>query len=433
VGGAITSVRGKAPVLSRASVAVLGLVAILAGCGSSGGSSGPVTLNFFIFNEPSGAYAKAADRCNAQANGQYNIVFQFLPAQADAQREQLVRRLAAKDDSIDLIGMDVIWTAEFANAGWIRPFGKSLASEVTKDVFPSSVKTATYRGRLYGAPYTSNTQLLWYRKDLVKTPPTTWAQMIRDAEKLGKKGKPDTIQVQANKYEGYTVWVNSMIASAGGEILSGPNTVALPRNPTEQGLKAIGQLAASSASATNISTSTEDTARLGFEAGESAFMVNYPFVYPSAKADAPAIFKNMGFARYPRVVPGKPSRPPLGGINLGVSAYSTHPQEAFAAVKCLRQPSNQVIAAKLGGLPPTDEKIYSTKPVQDAYPGFANLIKSSINAAAPRPQTPAYQDVSLAIQDSLQPPSSIDPSDPSSSYDTLKGDLQDAVDRKGLF
>ena len=92
-----------------------------------------------------------------------------------------------------------------------------------------------------------------------------------------------------------------------------------------------------------------------------------------------------------------------------------------------------MIAAKLGGLPPTDEKIYSKKSVQDAYPGFANLIKSSINAAAPRPQTPAYQDVSLAIQDSLQPPSSIDPTDPGSSYDTLKSDLEDAVDRKGLF
>jgi multiple sugar transport system substrate-binding protein len=406
--------------------------AILAGCGSSS-TGGAVTLNFFIFNEPSGAYSKAADRCNASSHGRYHIEFQFLPAQADAQREQLVRRLAAKDSSIDIIGMDVIWTSEFANAGWIRPFGKSLAAEVTKNAFPSTVETATYRGTLYGAPFTSNTQLLWYRKDLVPKAPKTWGEMIREADKLAREGKPDTIQVQASKYEGYTVWVTAMIESAGGQILSGPAKVALPRGPTEKGLAMIGSLAASPAAATNISTSTEDTARLGFEAGDSAFMLNYPFVYPSAKADAPSIFKNMGFARYPRVVPSKPSRPPLGGINLGVSAYSTHQPQAFEAIRCLVQPSNQIIAAKLGGLPPTDRKVYSTKAVRSAYPGFANLIKTSIEAAAPRPRTPAYQDVSLAIQDSVQPPDSIDPNDPGSAYDTLKGNLEDAVARRGLF
>ena len=416
-----------------AAIFALALIAIVAGCGSSSQSSGAVTLNWFVFNEPSGAYQKAAKRCSEQSNGRYEIAFQFLPAQADAQREQLVRRLAARDSSIDIIGMDVIWTGEFANAGWIRPFGKSLAAEVTKAAFPSTVETATYRGTLYGAPFTSNTQLLWYRKDLVKKPPKTWAQMISDAEKLGREGKPDTIQVQANKYEGYTVWVTAMIASAGGQILSGPKKVALPRGPAEKGLAMIGRLAASPAAATNIDTSTEDTARLGFEAGESAFMLNYPFVYPSAQEDAPDIFKNMGAARYPRVIPSKPSRPPLGGINLGVSAYSTHPQQAFEAIRCLVRPANQIIAADLGGLPPTDRKVYSTKAVKGSYPGFANLIKSSIRAAAPRPPTPAYQDVSLAIQDSVQPPDSIDPNDPASAYDTLKADLQDAVDRKGLF
>jgi trehalose/maltose transport system substrate-binding protein len=429
LGGAINDARRR---IAAGAAAATFALAVLAGCGGSSGG-GPATLNFFIFNEPSGAYQKAASNCSAQSNGQYEIVFQYLPAQADAQREQLVRRLAAKDSSIDIIGMDVIWTAEFANAGWITEFPASLGREVTKDVFPSSVKTASYRGKLYGAPYTSNTQLLWYRKDLVKKAPTTWAQMISDAEKLGSEGKPETIQVQANKYEGYTVWVTAMIASAGGQILSGPSKVALPRGPTEKGLATMGELAASPAAATNISTSTEDTARLGFEAGDSAFMLNYPFVYPSAKVDAPTIFKNLGFARYPRVVASKPSRPPLGGINLGVSAYSSHQGLAFQAIKCLRQPSNQIIAAKLGGLPPTRRDVYATKAVKDAYPGFAGLIKSSIEAAAPRPQTPAYQDVTLAIQDSLQPPTSIDPNDPGSSYDTLRSDLQDAVDRKGLF
>jgi multiple sugar transport system substrate-binding protein len=91
-----------------------------AGCGSSG-SGGPVTLNWFIANQPGGSIQKVAQRCTDESNGAYKIDVQLLPAAASDQREQLVRRLAAKDSTVDLIGMDVVWTAEFANAGWIRP------------------------------------------------------------------------------------------------------------------------------------------------------------------------------------------------------------------------------------------------------------------------------------------------------------------------
>ena len=202
--------------------AVLGVAAV-AGCGGSS-SGGSVTLNWFIANQPGGSIQEIAKRCTDESNGRYKVDVQLLPSDATQQREQLVRRLAAKDSTIDIVGMDVIWTAEFANAGWISQWPAALDKQVTQSVFPSVVKTASFEGKLYGAPFNSNTQLLWYRKDLVPKAPTTWDQMIDEAEKLASEGKPDTIQVQANKYEGLTVWVNALIASAGGQILTGPET-----------------------------------------------------------------------------------------------------------------------------------------------------------------------------------------------------------------
>jgi trehalose/maltose transport system substrate-binding protein len=408
------------------------LGALIAGCGSSS-SSGPVTLNWFVATQPGGTIQEVAKRCSDESNGRYTISLNLLPSTAGDQREQLVRRLAAKDSTVDLIGMDVIWTAEFANAGWIRPFPAAEAREVTKGDFPSVIKTATFDGKIYGAPFNSNTQLLWYRTDLVKKAPTTWDQMIDEAEKLGREGEPDTIQVQANKYEGFTVWANAMIASAGTQILSGPETVDLQEKPTEEALRVMGRLAASPAAATDISTSTEDTARLGFEAGTSAFMLNYTFAYASAQANAPDVFKNMGFAMYPRVVADEPAKPPLGGFNIGVGAYSDNSDLAFEAASCISSSKSQLTATELDGLPPSRASLYQSKTVQKAYPGFADLVKKSIDAAGPRPQTPAYQDVSLAIQDAIQPPSKIDPNDPASSYDTLKSNVEDAVERKGLL
>jgi multiple sugar transport system substrate-binding protein len=407
-------------------------VAIVAGCGSSE-SSGPVTLNWFVQIQPGGSFQEVAKRCTEESNGRYEISFELLPTDASQAREQLVRRLAAEDSTMDIIGMDVIWTAEFANAGWIREWTGPLAKQVTKDVFPSVIETASFEGKLFGAPFNSNTQLLWYRKDLVPKPPATWSEMIDEAERLASEGKPGTIQLQANKYEGYTAWVNTMIESAGGQILSGPESVALPQGPTEEALKVIGRLANSPAAAPDISTSDEDTARLGFEAGSSAFMLNYTFAYGSAKANAPDVFKNMGFAKYPQVVRGKPSKPQLGGFNLGVSAYSEHAELAHEAAACLANSKSQLTATELDGLPPSRETLYQNKVVKDAFPGFSGLVQRSINAAAPRPLTPAYQDVSLAVQDALHPPSKIDPDDPTSAYDELRSDLEDAVKRKGLL
>ena len=166
--------------------AVICLLAIVAvGCGDDEESGSGTTLTWFIFNEPSGGPQAAADKCSKEAGGAYNIEFEFLPADADGQREQLVRRLGAEDSSIDLIGMDVIWTGEFANAGWITPVPEDVADVVTKDVFPSVVKTAEFEGKLYAAPLWSNTQLLWYRTDRVPKAPKTWDEMIDKGVELG--------------------------------------------------------------------------------------------------------------------------------------------------------------------------------------------------------------------------------------------------------
>ncbi|MDX6716577.1 MAG: trehalose/maltose transport system substrate-binding protein, partial [Baekduia sp.] len=276
-------------------------VLVMAACGSSGGGSGKATLNWFIFNEPSGGVQAAAKKCSAASGGRYAIKFQYLPSQADSQREQLVRRLGAKDSTLDLLGLDVVWTGEFANAGWIKEVPAAQQAALTQGDFESVLNSARFEKKLYAVPIWSNTQLLWYRKDRVPQAPKTWDEMLQMAEKIGPaKGQ---IQVQANKYEGLVVWANAMIASAGTSILAGPSQLALDEKKTELALSKMGAMATSPVHAPNIDTSNEDSARLGFESGTSSFMINYPFVYPSAKSNAPAVFKQMAAAKYPQVDP----------------------------------------------------------------------------------------------------------------------------------
>jgi multiple sugar transport system substrate-binding protein len=399
---------------------------IIAGCGG-GGESGPPKLNWFVAIQPGGSIQEIAARCTEQAQGRYEIALELLPTDADPQREQLVRRLGAEDSSVDLIGMDIPWTAEFANAGWLRPYEGALAEQVSRDAFDSAVTAASFEGKLYGAPFNSNTQLLFYRKDLVPQPPTTWDQMIDEAQRVGT-----TIQIQAQRYEGYVVLFNTLLASAGGQILSGPEEVDLPQGPTEEALRVLGKLANSPAAAPDISTSDEDSARLGYEGGTSGFMLNYTFAYGSAEENAPDIQAQTGIARYPEVVPGMPSHPPIGGFNIGVSAFSEYPEEAFEAATCITSPEGQLLATELDGLPPSNQTLYTNPIVTEAYPGFSELVKQSLDDAAPRALTPAYTDLSLAIQRTLHPPSKINPDDVGSIYEELRENVEDAVKREGL-
>jgi multiple sugar transport system substrate-binding protein len=397
--------------------------AIFAGCGSSSSSSGSKTLNWYVFNEPSGAYEQAVKTCNAQANGRYKIVYQRLPTDANQQREQVVRRLAAKDSSVDLIGMDVIWTAEFAQAGWIKPWLGARGAAATKGKLAGPVKTVRFKGRIWAIPFTSNTQLLWYRKDQVPKPGPnfTWSQMTDEAIKKGK-----SIEVQGNQYEGLTVWVNALVNGAGSPLVSQTGQVTAKNGALVLAASIIHRLATTKAAPPGLGTNKEDEARLGFESGRSDYEVNYTFIYPSAAMVKGGFQKKIGWARFPRTVASLPSRPPLGGINIGVGAYTKKSGLAFQAAQCLAQPKNQVVASSKGGLPPTTEAAYNDPAVKKGFP-FAALLRESINAAGPRPVEPAYSDVSLAIQKTFHPEEGIQPS---KLPDQLKGRLKKAAEGK---
>jgi multiple sugar transport system substrate-binding protein len=409
-------------------VGVMGILALAVACGqSSGNTTGPITLNWYIFPEFSGAFVKSAAQCSAHSGGAYTIKIQTLPNAADGQRQQMVRRLAADDSSLDILGLDVTWTPEFAAAGWIQPWPKNLADQVEKGTLKTMVNTATWDGKLYSAPFNTNTQLLWYRKDLVPHPPKTWKQMIAMANALAKQGKPHYIEIQGAQYEGYTVWFNTLVNSAGGQIVSPDGQKVVLGKPAELALDTIHELTHSKGVDPSLGNQMEDQNRLQFEAGVAAFELNYPYVYPSAKADVPKIFKNMRWTTYPTVKPGEPAHVTIGGIDLAVGKFSKHKSQAFAAIQCLRNKQNEIRNATLGGLPPVLESIYSDKAFQKAYPMWKAIFETLKNASV-RPKTPAYQSVSLQISYTLSPPSSVSASD----VGTLKSSIQDAIDSKGL-
>jgi multiple sugar transport system substrate-binding protein len=400
----------------------------LSACASASAGTGPVSLNLYLYPDGSGATGQAISNCNAQSGGKYVISYQMLPQASDAQRQQLVRRLVAHDPSMDILGLDVTWEPEFAQAGLIVPWTGTYKAQAEAGTLKPALQTATWNGQLVAVPDNTNTQLLWYRSDLVPSPPTTWVQMIADAEQLAKQGKPHYIEIQGAQYEGATVWLNTMIASAGGSILNASASAPSLGAPAVKALSIMKQLAGSPAADPSLPVQMENQNRLAMEAGTAAFEINYPFVYPSMKMDNPTLFKNFKWALYPEVTPGAPAKVTIGGIDLAVSAYSQHKDLAFQAALCLRDKQNQVIGANVGGVPPTIASLYNDPALYADYPFHADILTELENASV-RPQTPLYQVVSIDLSHQISPASAINPQ---ASEQSMVGQITNALASKGL-
>lgn len=384
------------------------------------GESGVPTLNWYI-NPDNGGQARLAAKCTAASNGRYRIQVSGLPNDATQQREQLVRRLAAQDSSIDIMSLDLPFVPEFAEAGYLRSFTPAEAELLTAGVLKGPIQSATWNGQLVAAPFGASTQLLWYRKSVARRAgldpaagPFTWDRLIRAAEQTGT-----TVEVQGNRYEGYMVLINALVASAGGKILenSGAGKDATPGLDSSAGKKAariIRELAHSGAANPSLSTADEEATRVAFQGSRGGFMVNWPYVYGAAQEAVaarsldPATVDDIGWTRYPRVSPHDASRPPLGGIDLAIGAFSKRGELAVEALRCLASEASQTEYMLDSKNPVARAAAYADAGVRKVFP-MADLIRDSIDDSEPRPQTPYYTDVSSAVVRSFHPPVAVEP------------------------
>lgn len=430
-------------------------IPLFTACGSS---ENGIVLSFYTAADGAEQYAEAAANCTAAAGGRYTVEQRTLPKGADDQRLQLARRLTGNDSSLDIMTLDVVWTAEFAEAGWALPLPPDVAAEVSEGTLEGPLQSATWQDRLYAAPLNTNTQLLWYRKDLMPggQPPQTWDQMIDIAEGLAVEGRPSWIGVQGKQYEGLMVWFNTLLASAGGSVVGddGTTVTVADGDAALRALEIMKGVAAAQGADPSVSQGDEASSRLGMESGNAAFQVNWPFVLPgiienAEKGDLPFIDEkgnvtpvntgntvltvdgrqNFLPAPYPSVVPGRPAEVTIGGFNIAVANTSKHPDLAFDAVSCLRNVENQRNNAVNGGVPPTLSSLYDDPAFQEAYPAWKE-VREGLDTAAVRPVSPAYQSISTLITATLNPVGDIDPP---RTVDELAEQVRKAVNSEGLI
>jgi multiple sugar transport system substrate-binding protein len=419
---------------------------------SACGEEGKPTLHWYVNPDGVDTFEVYADECSTS---DYDISVEQLPQSATDQRIQLARRLAAEDSSTDLMNLDPVFVAEFANAEWLAEITdenteNDLASAITGsvegegDYLAGAAETVIWEDKVFAIPLWANTQVVWYRKSLAEaagldmSQPVTWEQIIEAAA-----DNNGSVGVQANRYEAYVVLINALMQGAGGEIVTnteaGRDTeVELDSDAGRQAAEIIKMLADSPAAQPDISVSNEGTS-LGRmypdpagPQGAGEFMLNWTFVYKlyEGQIETGEItqeqFDDLGYARYPQTVEGEASKPPIGGIDIGVGAYSDHPEFAMEAAQCITSTQAQVDLALNNGLMPSTNTAYDEVSAAGDFPeDLIELYRTSVDEGGPRPKSAFYALISSAVQAEWHSPGSVDPgSTPRNSADYLKEVLE---------
>jgi multiple sugar transport system substrate-binding protein len=389
-------------------LALLGICAgLIAGCGddSSSGGGGATsgqsapdvkaispdaadnakgTVNLCLPKDVSGAFHKTIAAFNKQSD--VKATLQELPESADEQRNQLIQRAQAKSDECDVMGIDVIWTAEFASQGWIQDLSK-VVEQRKSEFIPSTVETGHYAGKYWALPHNSNAALLYYRTDQVKKAPATWEDVYKEA------AAKDGIVYQGAAYEGLTCDFLELLYGAGGSVLSDDGKTATIDSPqTRQVLDFMVKGIKDGAAPKQVVTYMEEPSRQEFEAGRATFMRNWPYAYAlgnKSKIKGKFEITNLpGFG-------GKPGAGVLGGTNLAISSYTDNPGGSLAVLNFFTGKVGQQLIGE-GATPPATTAAYDIPSVRKAL-GLPDAIKAAVAAAQPRPVSPVYPQISQAI------------------------------------
>jgi multiple sugar transport system substrate-binding protein len=368
------------------------------GGGGGGGNQGTGPITFAAGKDTSGKYPAVINKWNS-AHPDQKVSLLELPTAADAQRSAFVTALQAKSDRYDVLGIDVVWTAEFAKSNWLMPLDESQFP--VGQMLKQAVDTARFDGKLWAIPYDTNGGLLFYRKDLLdkagKQPPKTFDELKADCS-IAKSAGIDCYGGQFAKYEGLTVNFAEAVQAAGGQIMTDNGTKVALGAPAVQGLTFLADGFKQGYIGKPAITYQEEESRTAFMSGKLMFLRNWPYVYGLASARDPAnkVLGKFGVAPLPGF--NGPGSSSLGGLNLAVSAFSKNQKTAVEFMKFATNEANAKEMVSLTGNAPAWTSLYNDPDLVKKYPHLPILLQG-LQSAKPRPVTPYYQEVTTAIED----------------------------------
>jgi multiple sugar transport system substrate-binding protein len=375
-------------------------VALVTVTGACGGEPERVlTLSGSLLGREGEVVRRQLERFRAAHPG-LAVELRATPDSADQRHQLYVQWLNAHVGEPDVLQLDVVWTAEFAAAGWIAVLDRFRPP--VDDLFAAAVAANRWNGALYALPWFVDVGMLYWRTDLVAAPPDTLDALVRLAhDARTRHGLPFGVVWQGARYEGLVTVFVEHLGAFGGAILDDDGRVVVDAEPAVRALTFMRDAIHRDAVVPEaVLTWQEEQTRFAFQNGQAAFMRNWPYAFALMDEAGSAVQGRFAVAPMPRQAGGAPTAA-LGGSTLAVNAFSDQPDDAYQLIAFLLQPAQMIERAEVAGQFPPRPALYADPALADALRIPAAEARRIIEAAVPRPVSPVYSQLSSILQVSL--------------------------------
>jgi len=370
-----------------------------------------------------------------QLNPGIRVELQRTPDDASQRHQLYVQWLNARVGNPSILQLDVVWTPEFAAAGWVLPLDRYGPAK--SEFFAATITANTWAGKLYALPWFADVGLLYRRTDLVPREPKTLEELVSEAQSaMSRRGGPRYgIVFQGARYEGLITGFVEYLGAFGGRIIDDRGEVVVNRPEAVRALEFMrDELYRSRVAALDVLTSHEEEARFAFQNGNAAFMRNWP--YPVAAMSDTAQSKVAGkFTVSPipasGTAPTGHSTAALGGAQLAINAYTEFPDAAYKLIAYLTAPEQMLERARAVGQYPTRTGLYGDARLRSAITIPLDNARRAIESATPRPVTPIYTELSEILQIELHR-ALVRQAEPREALDAAAAKINALIERTGM-
>lgn len=405
---------------------------LLDACGgtsnSATGSGQTVNINY-IEKDTNGVLAGLVGKFNALNNGVHVTYNSNAPSDTGQLLTILTTMLRARSSSIDVFPMDIIWPPEFGANGWTVPLDNYWPKSDQANYLPGPLQGCTYNGKLWAAPIYTDVGIIYYRTDLIPTPPNSWEELTTMAKSVSPSKVKFGYLWQGAQYEGLVCNFVEVLYGYGGNVLDPNNPKSVTVNSAE-GMAALTEMVSwvGTISPAAVTTYEEPQALAAWQDGDAAFMRNWPYAISLSNDPTASKIPNK-FDEHPMLYGGSNTQghSNIGGWQHGINAFTKNPDACWKFIQFNLSSTWQTTVASQLSLLATLKSIYSDATITAKDPFFGKVLPIVQNAL-PRPVTPFYPDVSNAIQLRIHQ-ALTKQSTPASALSQLQSDLQTIVSR----
>ena len=349
------------------------------------------------------------------------------------QRHQLyVQWLNARVGDPDVLQLDVVWTPEFAAAGWILPLDRF--SPAVGDFFPATIEANTWAGKLYGLPWFVDVGLLYRRTDLVPHEPRSLDEMVTLARAAqARPGGPRYgIVWQGARYEGLVTTFIEYLGAFGGRIIDERGRVVVDAPEAVRALTFMRKtLYVDRIAPLDVLTWHEEEGRFAFQNGNAAFMRNWPYPYAAMNDTTQSRVAGKFTVGPMPAGPGGRSTAALGGNQLAINAHTESPDAAYRLIAYLTAAEQMLERAAKVGQYPSRRALFDDGRLSAALATPVEQARRAIESATPRPVTPIYTELSEILQIELHR-ALVRQAEPEAALRSAALRINELVDRTGM-